>query len=214
MEGHRGDAVGTTRHIAGRKADDAGRQSTRKERQLTVVSIDGTNARTMVVPVEMQGATGQSTADWSPDGRSLILGGGDDRGPGLFRISVDGEAPVRLVVGQATNPVRSPDGSLILFTGAFVGGRAPLQAMRPDGTPVPLPAMTVARVATDSCLTAQAWCICRGFSRAISGCSTSRQGTNASSRASRIADGWKRSTSLRTAEKLCSTACRTTQTSC
>lgn len=72
-----------------------------------------------------------------------MTGGSDERGPGLFKISVDGGPTVRLVAGQATNPVRSPDGSLILFTGAFVGGQAPLQAMHPDGTPVTLPAMTV-----------------------------------------------------------------------
>jgi Tol biopolymer transport system component len=102
-------------------------------RQLTVVSIDGTNARTMVAPLVMQGATGQSTADWSQDGRWLMTGGSDDRGPGLFKISVDGGPTVRLVMGQATNPVRSPDGNLVLFTGAFVGGQSPLQAMYRDG---------------------------------------------------------------------------------
>ena len=112
-------------------------------RQLTVVSIDGTNARTMVAPLVLQGATGQSTADWAQDGRWLMTGGSDERGPGLFKISIDGGPTVRLVAGQATNPVRSPDGNLVLFTGAFVGGQAPLQAMHPDGTPVTLPAMTV-----------------------------------------------------------------------
>jgi Tol biopolymer transport system component len=112
-------------------------------RLLTVVSIDGTNARTVATPFELQGAGGQSTADWSHDGRWLIVGGSDERGPGLFKLSVDGGAVVRLNGDQATNPVRSPDGSLILYTGAFVAGQAPLQGMRPDGTPVKLPAMTV-----------------------------------------------------------------------
>ncbi|HUQ70152.1 MAG TPA: protein kinase, partial [Planctomycetaceae bacterium] len=112
-------------------------------RQLTVVSTDGTNARTMGFPIEPQGATGQSTADWSQDGRWLMMGGSDGRGSGLFKISVDGGAAVRLIAGQATNPVRSPDGGLILFTGAFVGGQAPLQGIHPDGTPVKLPAMSV-----------------------------------------------------------------------
>jgi Tol biopolymer transport system component len=50
---------------------------------------------------------------------------------------------VRLTTGQATNPVRSPDGSLIVYAGPFVGGEAPLLGIRPDGTPVALPRVSV-----------------------------------------------------------------------
>jgi serine/threonine protein kinase len=113
------------------------------KRQITVVSIDGTNAQTVDSPFELQGAVGQSTVDWSENDQSLIMGGNDERGPGLFKLSIEGRSAVRLSDGQATNPVRSPDGKLILYTGSFVAGRAPLQGMRPDGTPVRLPAMTV-----------------------------------------------------------------------
>jgi TolB protein len=63
----------------------------------------------------------------------------DDRGPALFKIPIDGRAPVRLVEGQAVNPVWSPDGSLILYGGSLLGGQAKLLGVRPDGTPVPLP---------------------------------------------------------------------------
>jgi Tol biopolymer transport system component len=112
-------------------------------RQLTIMSTDGTNARTVTASIELQGATGQGTAEWSPDGRWLVVGGSDEQGPGLFKIPVDDGTAVRLTSGQATNPVRSPDGNLILFTGAFVGGLAPLLGIRPDGTPVELPAVNV-----------------------------------------------------------------------
>jgi Tol biopolymer transport system component len=93
--------------------------------------------------LDLQGAAGQSTAEWSHDGHWLIVGGSDERGPGLFKVSIDGGAVVRLTGEQGTNPVRSPSGSLILYTGAFVAGLAPLRGVRPDGTPVKLPAVTV-----------------------------------------------------------------------
>lgn len=112
-------------------------------RQLTVMSIDGTNARTVATVLDLQGAAGQSSVEWSQDGRWLIVGGSDERGPGLFKVSVDGGAVERLTGGQGTNPVRSPDGRLILYTGAFVAGQAPLRGIRPDGTQVSLPALTV-----------------------------------------------------------------------
>ena len=45
------------------------------------------------------------------------------RGPGLFKIPVDGGVPVRLVSGQAVNPVWSPDGKLIVYGGKFFTGQ-------------------------------------------------------------------------------------------
>ena len=53
----------------------------------------------------------------------------------MFKIPVDGGAPVRLVAGQAVNPVWSPDGNLIVYAGALVAGQVPLLGVRPDGTP-------------------------------------------------------------------------------
>jgi serine/threonine protein kinase len=113
------------------------------KRRLVIASIDGTNARTLSPAIEMQGATGQGTAEWLLDGRSLVVGGTDEQGPGLFKVSADDGTAVRLIDGQATNPVRSPDGNLIVYTGAFVGGLAPLMAVRPDGSPVKLPGVNV-----------------------------------------------------------------------
>ena len=93
--------------------------------------------------LEIQGAAGQSSADWLLEGGWLVVGGSDPQGPGLFKIPADDGAPVRLVAGHATNPVRSPDGNLIVYAGAFVAGRAPLLGARPDGSPVELPTVGV-----------------------------------------------------------------------
>jgi Tol biopolymer transport system component len=67
----------------------------------------------------------------------------DGKGPGLFKIPLDGGEPQRLANGSATNPVWSPDGSVIVYTGPVVGATGPLLAVRPDGTPLDALAITV-----------------------------------------------------------------------
>jgi Tol biopolymer transport system component len=57
-------------------------------------------------------------------------------GAGLFKIPVDGGKPFRLVTGQAFDPVWSPNGNLIVYSGALHGGTAPLLAVHPDGSSV------------------------------------------------------------------------------
>src|SRR5580765_3324438 len=46
--------------------------------------------------------------------------------------------------GAALNPVWSPDGTLIAFSGTNIGGGEPLRAIQPDGTPVDLPMVRLA----------------------------------------------------------------------
>jgi Tol biopolymer transport system component len=107
--------------------------------QLSIMSADGTNARTLAPSLTIQGSGGQGSADWSPDGSWIVVAGTDVQGSGLFKIPVDGSAPVRLVSGQVVNPVWSPDGTLIVYGGPVVGGLIPLLGVRPDGTAVKLP---------------------------------------------------------------------------
>ena len=85
----------------------------------------------------------QGTASWSPDGKWIVTGGTDTAGPGLFKIPVDGNQPVRLLKGAATHPVWSPLGNLIVYNGAVVGAHAPLLGMTPDGLPVKLPEIAI-----------------------------------------------------------------------
>jgi Tol biopolymer transport system component len=110
---------------------------------LTIMSADGTSPRTLAESVDVQGAAGQASADWSPDGGWIVTGGSDAQGPALFKIPVDGSAPVRLVSGRAVNPVWSPDDNLVVYVGAFVAGQGELLGIRPNGTPVELPHLRV-----------------------------------------------------------------------
>ena len=108
------------------------------KRRLAVMSADGTNSRILASSIEIHGVVGQGAADWSPDGSSIVAAGSDDTSPGLFKIPVDGGAPVRLVEGWAYNPVYSPNGDAIIYASGFggAGGRSVLRRIRPDGTPV------------------------------------------------------------------------------
>jgi len=109
------------------------------KRHLSIMSADGTNAQTLAPSIEIEGAAGQSAADWSPDGKWIVTGGRDAKGPALFTIPVDGGDPVPLVRGKWVNPVWSPDGNLIVYAGRSIVGQVDLQWVKPDGTPVELP---------------------------------------------------------------------------
>jgi Tol biopolymer transport system component len=112
-------------------------------RRLVIMSADGTNVRTLAPSIEIQGAAGQAAADWSPDGSWIVAGGMDANGPALFKIAANGGDPIRIVTGQAVNPVWSPDGSVIVYGGPLVAGQTALTWARPDGTSVDLPAVRV-----------------------------------------------------------------------
>jgi Tol biopolymer transport system component len=104
------------------------------KRRLRVLSADGGDLQSLAEPIDMNGSV-----CWSPDGKWIIAGGIDDRGPGLFKIPLDHGAPVRLIAGTARDPVWSSSGDLIVYTGANVSVDAPLLAIRADGTKVELP---------------------------------------------------------------------------
>jgi len=87
----------------------------------------------------------RGTADWSPDGRWVVVGGSHEGVPGLYKIPVDGGPPVRIVEGEVLDPVWSPDGNLIVYAGEQIQALLTLRAVRPDGTPVELPDIKVLR---------------------------------------------------------------------
>jgi Tol biopolymer transport system component len=111
------------------------------KRQLYVLSSDGAELQPIA-----EGIVPQGSSCWSPDGRWIVTGGSDATGSGLFKIPLDSGSPVRLVSGSALNPVWSPDGSLIVYAGTNVRTFAPLLAVRPDGTSVKLPDITLRRL--------------------------------------------------------------------
>ena len=108
--------------------------------RLHVSTAEGADLRAIGDDIAVQGGI-----SWSPDGQWVVTGGTNADGPGLFKVPVNGGPTVRLATGVLLNPVWSPDGTLIVYAGAQVGSHAPLNAVRPDGTPVMLPAIQIRR---------------------------------------------------------------------
>jgi Tol biopolymer transport system component len=107
--------------------------------RLHIMNDDGTGLTPLADSVDVRGS-----ASWSPDGKWIVTGGVDAKGqPGLFKVAVGGGDPVRLTAEGALDPVWSPDGTVIVYAGPFVTGALPLRAVRPDGTPVELPPLTL-----------------------------------------------------------------------
>ena len=118
----------------------------RKEgkRHLMIMDADGTRAQTLAGSIEIDGAAGQSAADWSPDGKTIVTGGHDAKGPALFVIEVATGALTRLIDGAYVNPVWSPkDDSIIYGDRSSLIGQMELRAVRRNGTNVPLPQVMV-----------------------------------------------------------------------
>jgi Tol biopolymer transport system component len=104
------------------------------KRQLRLLTADGAESKSIAPEIDIDGS-----ADWSPDGKWIVTGGNDGKGDGLFKIATAGGAPIRLTPKVGRNPVWSPDGSLIAYSGPNVFTQTPLLAVRPDGSPVKMP---------------------------------------------------------------------------
>jgi Tol biopolymer transport system component len=94
---------------------------------------DGSNVRQLVHSLDVRGAP-----SWSPDGQWIAIAARVGEAIHVYKVPVDGGPPVRLVDSVASDPVWSPDGAFILYSGTPRGRSVPLHAVRPNGTPFPL----------------------------------------------------------------------------
>jgi Tol biopolymer transport system component len=108
---------------------------------LHCANADGTDVRAVAESLDVRGA-----ASWSPDGKWIAVAAREGAAVHVFKIPADGGPPVRLVDSVSSNPVWSPDGSFILYSGTPRARSAQLKAVTPDGQPFPLPALTVDRI--------------------------------------------------------------------
>jgi Tol biopolymer transport system component len=110
------------------------------KQQMHLMAADGTRVRPLSSDIDVRG-----TASWSPDGKWIVVAGSDRNGLGLFKLPVDGGSPIRIATGPYLDPVWSPRGDLIVYSGPQLFTLAPLLAVHPDGTPAKLPEIKVQR---------------------------------------------------------------------
>lgn len=107
---------------------------------LTVANINGTNARIVATSLELQGAPA-----WAPDGETVTVAARVDGVPLLFNVPLDGRPPSPVVNEHAVDPVWSPAGDVVVFSGADVGTTFPLKAATADGRAYRMPQMMLTR---------------------------------------------------------------------
>jgi Tol biopolymer transport system component len=108
---------------------------------LHCTNAEGTGVHLLAESLDVRGAP-----SWSPDGNWIAVGAMDSGGTRVFKVPANGGAPVRLMDSASSNPVWSPDGRFILYSGTPRGRSVPLRGVTPDGQSVPLPPLLVDRV--------------------------------------------------------------------
>jgi Tol biopolymer transport system component len=106
---------------------------------LYLINDDGTNARVVTDSLELRGAPA-----WTPDGQWLTSAANVDGTPHLFRISLEG-ALVPLVQEYAVDPVWSPGGDFLVYSGADIGTTFAVKAVTASASPYRFPNLTLTR---------------------------------------------------------------------
>jgi Tol biopolymer transport system component len=121
------------RHIAF-SAEETGRTA------LYMMDADGSHLRALSDSLALRGNPG-----WAPDGQSIVSGVVHNGEPHLTRIFLNGETPLPLVSEYSIDPVWSPNGRFLVYSGADIGTTFPLRAAAADGRPYPIPSMMLTR---------------------------------------------------------------------
>jgi Tol biopolymer transport system component len=104
------------------------------------MNSDGTDVNELAPSLNVRGAP-----SWPPNGEWLTVAADQGKGAGLFRVPLDKGPATQLINEPGTNPVWSPDGQFVVYTGVEVGTRFSLKAATSEGKPYRIPEITLSR---------------------------------------------------------------------
>jgi Tol biopolymer transport system component len=107
---------------------------------LYTMGSDGRDVRAQTRSLDLRG-----NPAWAPDGRSIVSAALRDGEPRLMSIFLDNRPPSPLVSEYSIDPVWSPDGQFVIYSGADVGTTFALRAVARDGRPYPIPPLILTR---------------------------------------------------------------------
>jgi Tol biopolymer transport system component len=121
------------RHIAFITRDD-------DRTRLYIVDRDGSHPKIIADSLALRG-----NPAWAPDGQSILAAVVREEEPHLTSIFLNGAPPKSLVAEYSLDPVWSPDGRFLVYSGADIGTTFPVRAAARDGRPYPLPSLILTR---------------------------------------------------------------------
>ena len=107
---------------------------------LYVMQADGTNARVIADSLKLQGAP-----TWAPDGQSITSAADENGTPHLYRVPLDGQPPTPLLQEYSLDPVWSPDGSFVVYSGPDIGTTFSVNAVTAEAAVHMLPPLALTR---------------------------------------------------------------------
>ena len=108
--------------------------------RLYVTKADGTGARHLAEGLDVRGAPA-----WSPDGEWIAIAANQKGEPQLFKIPVDGGMPVQLTAEYSLDPLWSPSGKFLVYSGADVGTTFRVKAVTAEGASHDVPGLVLSR---------------------------------------------------------------------
>jgi Tol biopolymer transport system component len=108
--------------------------------RLCVLNADGTDAKAVGEGLVLHGAPA-----WSSDGESLLVAAVSGGVPRLVRVPLDGRPAKPLLDEHSQDPVASPSGGVVVYSGPDVGTAFPVRALGADGRALAVPALTLTR---------------------------------------------------------------------
>ena len=107
---------------------------------LYVMQADGTNGKVLTDSMKLRGSPA-----WEPDGKSITTAAEVHGVPHLFRVPLAQGAPTELVHEFSTDPVWTPDGKFVVYSGPDIGTTFSVKSATMAGKAFAIPALTLTR---------------------------------------------------------------------